>query len=111
MSLLEKPLQFPARSVERYNAGCIQIRSRAIATKKIRRGVTGAEVHHIENGVEGGGSPNRRSTVLPTNTSPRSGFSGPETPQELTRGRSVCVQMTAHPFIATRNANNHFLHC
>src|ERR1700683_492906 len=76
----------------------------------IREGVTGAEVHHIEGRIVGGGSPNRSSTALPTGAGPRGGGSGPEPPQELPRGRAVSVQMTAHSFIGAGNANNHFWH-
>src|ERR1700689_242311 len=49
--------------------------------------------------------------MLPSGTGPRGGISGPEPPQELPRGWAVGVQMTAHSFIGTRNANNHFWNC
>src|SRR5580698_9509903 len=77
----------------------------------IREGVTGAEVHHIEDRIEGGGTPKRRSTGKVRVTGPRAGLGGVETPEEFPCRRVVGVQMTAHRFIPARNANKHFWHC
>src|SRR5215469_5222725 len=106
---LEIPLQLPVPYVDRYNRRRVKVRPRLTAGIRPREGVTSSEVKSMEFRIIAWGSPNRRPASQVRVTLPRSGLSGPETPQKSAAVRIVRVDMTAHREFGARNADNHFV--